>query len=292
MELLVTLRDIKYIENLKYVCDGFIVGSFFTSGYKYSINDIRKINSYCKENKLKLYITIDNFISEEDKVQLFNYFDFIKSLNVDGIYFHDLGIYDIARSFGLTNKLIYDGHTIICNSLDVAFYMSKGLAGVVLSRELTLTELETIVKNNPKCCDVMIFGHTRLSYSRRRFLTNYFKEINKSYDYMNKETLSLVEEKRNYQMPIVEDESGTKIYTDYILQMYKELPLIRPYVNRGIVDTLFISDDRLITVLRDYKHVTSENASFLLEGLNMKYPDDYSTGYLYQKTNITKDEQD
>lgn len=292
MELLVTLRNTRNIEKLRYVCDGFIVGSFFASGYSYSVEDLRKINNYCKENNLKFYICIDNFIDEEDKSQLYNYFDFIKSLNVDGIYFHDLGVIEIAKAFNLEKKLIYDGYTILCNSLDVAFYMSKGLNGVVLSRELTFTELETIVRNNPKCCDVMIFGHPRMSYSKRKFLTNYFKEINIHYDYLNKKTLSLVEEKRNYKMPIIEDQSGTKIYTDYILQMYKELSVIRPYINRGIVDSLFIDDDKVIAALRDYKHVTNENASFLLEGLNMKYPDDYSTGYLYQKTNITKDEQD
>ena len=292
MELLVTLRSTKNIDKLKYVCDGFIVGSHFTSSYNYSLDDLRRINDYCKENKLKYYICIDNFINEEDRTQIYSYFDFIKGLNVDGIYFHDLGIYSIAKELNLHNKLIYDGYTILCNSLDVAFYMSKGINGVVLSRELTFEELNTIVRNNPNSCDVMIYGHPRLSYSKRKFLTNYFKEINIKYDYLNKQTLSLVEEKREYKMPIVEDLSGTKIYADYILQMYKELPIIKPYINRAIVDTLFIDDDKVIAALRDYKHVTSENADFLLEGLYTKHPDNYSTGYLYQKTNITKDEQD
>lgn len=290
MELLVTLRNTKNIDKLSNACDGFIVGSFFTSGYKYTIEDIKKINNYCKANNKKIYIVIDNFICEEDKMQLINYIAFLKEIDVDGIYFHDLGVYDIAKSFDITSKLIYDGQTIICNSLDVAFYMSKGIDGVVLSRELTFDELDGIIKNNPLCCDVMIFGHTRMSYSKRKFLTNYFKEINQTYDFYNRDTLTLIEEKRNYKMPIVEDESGTKIYTDYVFQMYKELPTIRPYIKRGIVDTLFINDDKIQTVLRDYKRITAENSSFLLEGLNMNYPDDYSTGYLYQKTNITKDE--
>lgn len=290
MELLVTLRNTKYIDKLKSVCDGFIVGSFFASGYKYTINDLRNINKFCKENNLKLYISIDNFISEDDKMELFNYLDFIKSLNVDGIYFHDLGVYDVAKSFDMTSKLIYDGQTIICNSLDVAFYMSKGVKGVTLSRELTLEELTGIVKNNPNCCDVMIFGHPRLSYSRRKFLTNYFKEINQNYDFVNSESLCLVEEKRDYRLPIVEDVSGTKIYADYCFLMYQEMPALKQYINRGIIDTLFIDDERIVTVVRDYKRITSENASFLLDGLKMNYPDNYSTGYLYQKTNITKDE--
>lgn len=290
MELLVTLRNTKDIDKLRTTCDGFIAGSYFTSGYKYTVEQLRQLNSYCKVNKLKLYISIDNFVSEEEKPELINYIGFIKTLNVDGIYFHDLGIYDIAKEYGIVDKLIYDGQTIICNSLDVAFYMSKGINGVVLSRELTLDEIDNIVKNNSNCCDLMVFGHPRLSYSKRKFLTNYFKEINTDYNFINKDTLSLIEEKREYKMPIVEDFSGTKIYADYIFQMYKEIPNLRPYIKRAIVDTLFIDNSMITAVLRDYKRITNENSSFLFDGLKMNYPENYSTGYLYQKTNITKDE--
>lgn len=290
MEVLVTLRNTKRIEKLRSACDGFIVGGLFSSGYNYSAEDISRINKYCKDNNLKFYITIENFISEDDKVQLLSYMDYIKSLNVDGIYFHDLGVYDVANSYGLVSKLIYDGQTIICNSLDVAFYKSKGINGVVLSRELTLSELTEILRHNPLDCDVMVFGHPRLSYSKRKFLTNYFKEINANYDFFNKHTLSLVEEQREYRMPIVEDASGTKIYADYIFQMYKEIGSIKHYIRRAIVDSLFIDDETIACVARDYKRITSENASFLLDSLNMNFKNDYSTGYLYQKTNITKDE--
>ena len=290
MELLVTLRNTKNFDKIINICDGLIVGSLFASGYKFSLNDLIKINTICKKNNRKFYIAMDNFISESDKVQLFNYLDFINKLDVDGVYFHDLGVYDAAKTYGMENKLIYDGHTIICNSLDVAFYMSKGLNGVVLSRELTLEEITQILKNNPGSCDLTIFGHTRMSYSKRRFLTNYFKEINEQYDYLNKESLTLVEEKREYRMPIVEDGSGTKIYTDYIFEMYEELPDLSKYINRAIIDTMFINSTIVPIVLRDHKRLTKENASFLLESLKMNFPDNYSTGYLYQKTNITKDE--
>ena len=290
MELLVTLRNTKDIEKIKNACDGFVVGSLFTSGYHFSVNDIKNISDYCKENNVKLYIAIDNFISEDDKIQLLNYLDFINSLNIEGIYFHDLGVYDAAKTLGIETKLIYDGQTVVCNSLDVNFYISKGIDSIVLSRELMLSEVTGIVKNNPQCCDLMIFGHPRMSYSKRKFLTNYFKQIGTEYDFLNKESLYLIEEKRDYKMPIIEDNDGTKIYTDYVYQMYKELPNLRQYIKRGIIDTLFIDDERIPTVLRDLKRITNENASFLYDNLVSKYPDNYSTGYLYQKTNITKDE--
>ena len=77
MELLVTLRDTKNIEKLKNVCDGFIVGSLFTSSYHLSGKDLIEVNKFCKANNIKIYVAIDNFISEDDKIQVINYLDFI-----------------------------------------------------------------------------------------------------------------------------------------------------------------------------------------------------------------------
>lgn len=292
MELLLTLRNTNLIEKLPGICDGVIVGGPFCSGYNYGPEDFNQINSFCKKNNIKFYVTIEDFISENEMSTLNNFFSFISQMNVDGIYFHDLGVYNIAENYGLKSKLIYDGQTVLCNSNEVAFYMSKGIDGVVLSSELTLEEIERIIRNNQNCCDLMIFGHQRLSYSKRKFLTNYFKQIDKNYNYFNSQTLSLIEEQRNYRMPIIEDNSGTKIYSDYVLVMYQEMARVKPYIKRGIINTLFIKDDYIIPVLRDMKRLTKDNAYFLIDNLYKNYPDNYSSGFLYQKTNITKDEQD
>lgn len=291
MEILVTLRDINNIGKLTTACDGFIVGSLFTSGYHFTIDELCKVRQHCFEHNIKCYVTIENFINEQEKPQLIKYLELLKNINVDGIYYHDLGVYEVAKSMYIENKLIYDGQTIVCNSLDVAFYMSKGINGVVLSRELTLEEINQIVKNNKHHCDLFIFGHQRLSYSKRKFIKNYLNEINTTYDYEGKETLTLIEEKRDYRLPIIEDENGTKIYADYVFEMYNEISQLRSYINRGIVDSLFIDSEVLVNVLRDYRRITEENSSFLLESIKLKHPNNYSTGYLYQKTNITKDEQ-
>jgi len=72
--------------------------------------------------------------------------------------------------------------------------------------------------------------------------------------------------------------------------MFKELPILMRFLKRGIVDTLFIDEDCIPTVLREYKRVNMDNAGFLEESIKLQYPNNYSSGYLYQKTNITKDE--
>ena len=176
-------------------------------------------------------------------------------------------------------------------TVHTAFILKQGIASAVISRELTLSEVRHIVQNNPKRVDMQIFGHLRLSYSRRKFLTNYFRQIGKEYDYLNKDTLKLVEEKRDYALPVMEDDQGTMIYSDYLFEMVRELVELRKDLRAGIVDTLFMEDESLIVqICRDLARLTPENKEFIRNNLIYNHPDNYSTGFLYQKTNISKDE--
>ena len=291
MELLVTLRNPRMLYKIQSYCDGIIVGSLFSLSYNYTIDELININNFCKTNRLKIYIVIDAFISEDDKQELYRYLEIIKRMNVDGIYFHDLAIYEVAETYELKNKLIYDGYSVMCNTLEAGYYLSKGIDGVVISRELTFAEANNIITMIPGMIDMQIFGYLRMSYSRRKFIKNYMKEIGKPYIYEESKNLSLIEEQRNYKMPIIEDQYGTRIYTDFILETMKEIPYLKMNLRRGIIDTLFIDDENLIlTILREYSRVTMDNSEFLRQSVYKNFPNRYSSGYFYQKTNITKDE--
>lgn len=294
MELLVTLKDIDTIDSIKNLADGIIVGSKFTSGYNFTQDQLNYLSNVCLVNGMSYYIVIDNIISQDELEELERYLEYVSSLDVSGIYYHDLSVFALADKYGLKDKLIYDGKTMLCNSLDVAYYLTKGIGGVVLSNCLSYQELSDILRMNANKCDLQIFGHLRLSYTKRKFLTNYLREIGKEnqVQYLNNENMSLVEEQRDYRMPILEDESGTKIYTDYVFQMYKEISELRPFIRRGIIDTLFIDNTKIGNVVRDYKILTDENADILLDSLKANQPDNYSSGFLYEELNITKDEKD
>jgi len=288
--LLFTLRRLEPLEKLLPFADGIVTGRYFTTGYHLSLDEIRQASRFCKTFHKKFYIVMDDFISEDEKMLMYDYLDFIDSIDVDGIFFHDLGVYNAAKSYGMLSKLIYDGKTVLCNSLDSAFLLDQGIDSVMFSRELTFEEVKEIVKNLSGRVNMQIFGHLRMSYSKRNFLSNYFRQIGKDYDFKGKETLSLVEEQREYKMPIVEDEDGTYIYSDYVFEMFSEISELKNDLKRGIVDTLFIEDDALIAqVLRDYKRVSATNGKFIRDSFLHNHPGNYSSGYLYQKTNISKE---
>ena len=290
MELLVSLSN---PENFKRILNagvnGIIIGSLFSLDYDYSINEFVKLAQLIEENGIKKYCMIDQIISEDEIIDLYQYIELVKALDFDGIYFHDFAVYDIACDYGLRDKLIYEGSTVLCNSLDAAFLLNKGINGVLVSRELTLSEYEKILINNPNKIDMQVFGRFKMSYSKREFLSDYFKEINEEYDPNYKNTLMIQEELRNYQMPIRQGRFGTVIYTDYVFEMYDELLDLSPYIKRAIISDVLINGDMLIKVIRDYKRLTKDNISFLKETLINNVPEGLlSKGYLYTATNKEK----
>ena len=106
MEVLVTLRQNKGLERILPLVDGVIIGKYFTTGYNFEMEELKNVSEYVKSHNRKVYGVMDNFISEDEKMLLYEYFDYIDGLDVDGIYFHDLGIYDVAKSYGMLSKLI------------------------------------------------------------------------------------------------------------------------------------------------------------------------------------------
>ena len=280
------------LEKLKGKADGVIVGSLFANGFSYTIDELKEIMNYTIANRMGFYVMIDTFIAEGELSLLESYMKQISDWGVDGVFFHDLSVLMVGKKCHMLEKLIYDGQSVLCNTLEAAYYLSKGIDCCIIARELTFEEIMTIVKNNKGKIGLQAFGHIRLSYSKRRFLTNYFKEVKKDYVFMGKESLTLQEEQRKYRMPIVEDEFGTKIYSDFIVEMYEELPDLARYLKRIYIDTLFVDDDLALRVVEDYRKISKDNKTDFKNRLYRDYGNRFSTGYLYVKTNVTKDEQE
>lgn len=293
MELVVTLSNKdNLIALMEYGVDGIITGSLFSSRFNLSLKEMTDIILRANSLRMKAYVSIDTFIFEDDIKDLYLYFEELSKLNVEGIYFSDLAVIDVAKSYGLESLLIYDGGPILTNSLDIESYLDTGIDSVVLARELSMNETLDIIKHHPHKVDMQIFGHLRLSTSKRKFLTNYFKQIGSNYEALNKTTLRIVEEKRDYKMPIMESEYGTSIYSDFILEAIEELPYLRKMIKRGIIDDLFVPFEMVIDIIKAYRRCEEKNSFFIERSYVSKYKKyPLGKGYYYTKLNIVKDEQ-
>ncbi len=211
----------------------------------FSMENLEKGINYAHEQGKKVYIT-SNIFPHNNKVKTYlEHMGQIAKMTPDAFIMADPGLIMLAREAwpDIPVHLSVQANTI--NYASVNFWKSVGVSRVILSRELTLREIEEIRQMCPDMeIEVFIHGALCISYSGRCLLSGYFnkrdanqgtcanscrwkyKLYEESTDYSgaalesdNGEQRDLVDneylieeqERQGQYMPITEDEHGTYI---------------------------------------------------------------------------------
>ena len=291
MELLVTLTNKNNIQKFNSLgINGVIVGqkdfSFRFNRY-FNNDELKEISTEIHQLNMKLYLNINRIIHEEELDDLKKYLIKVQQY-VDGIYFNDLSILNYAKKLNILNKLIYHPDTLMTNYYDINFYLDKDINSVMISPLITLEEINEIAKNTNQKLDMIIHGYLNMSYSRRKFITNYLNYIHKENTYVNNLDMSLIESTRTNKMPILEDEFGTSIFTDFIQNSFNEINNLKDILGRLIIDDIFLNDEELFDAIELYQKILNHKDYDLDLFFNKYKEHNYGTGYYYQKTNLVK----
>ena len=285
MKLLISMDRPIGLHRLKELrVDGIIARckSFSFMG-ELSVDELVDLKKALEALDLDLYVDIDIMIEEGILSRLDGYLELLKSLRPKGIYFSDLAVYRLALKKGMSEMLIYDPKTLLTNSLDAIFFLKKGLDSVVIARELTLEEIRKIIKMTNGAIDMQVAGHIMMSYSKRKFVSDYLAYIGKPFK--EDASYAIKEETRDRQMMIKETSFGTEIFSDHILFMPDEFKMIKDGLRHAIIEARYLDDRLLYDIIAVYQGLKDED---LLE----RYPDAYlEKGYLYDKTMIKKEEE-
>lgn len=246
----------------------------------------------CRKLDLQCYILLNRFFVEDEIEDLKEHLCYLKELDVDGIYFTDMGVFYEAKQLGMQSKMIYNPDTILTNSADVQTYMDLGMKMCTLSKEITLEDMVKIGKKAQCNLEVIIHGRLNMMHSKRNLLTNYMQFLNKDIDLKNNSALYLMEENREEHMPIIEDEHGTHIYTGFTLCNFEE---VEDIIHAGIlnlrIESMFYSIDEVCQIISDYKKVIEHPAGGreMYREYEKQYPNQNVTkGFLYKKTGLLK----
>ncbi len=129
----------------------------------FSIEDLSKISHLAKELGKKYYITINTLI---DDTKLDNVYEMLKSIvpyKPDGIIVQDLGIVNMIKRDFPSLPLHGSTQLAVHTANGVKEMKRLGFERVVLSRELTLEEIENIRKACPDI-ELKVFIHGALCY--------------------------------------------------------------------------------------------------------------------------------
>ncbi|SHE83196.1 U32 family peptidase [Clostridium fallax] len=149
--------------------DAIYLGGSKFSARAYASNfdeeELEKAVDYAHLYGVKVYITLNTLIKEKEFKEAQKYIGFLYRIGVDALIVQDLGIFKYIKDnyndfevHGSTQMTIHNGEAAL-------YFKERGFHRIVLSRELTLKEIEYISKKLKVETEIFIHGALCISYS-------------------------------------------------------------------------------------------------------------------------------
>ncbi len=201
----------------------------------HQMESFQKAFTLARENNKKIYV-LTNIFAHHSKLKTFlNDIQKIIDLKPDAFIVSDPGIIDLFKTHYPEIPLHLSVQANTVNGAAVRFWEKVGIGRVILSRELSLTEIKTIREYCPAVeLEVFIHGALCIAYSGRCLMSGYFnhRDANQGactnacrWEYKVKEKECWVEEKNrpNEWMPLEEDLHGTYLFNSKDLRALEHI---------------------------------------------------------------------
>lgn len=172
----------------------------------FSLEEIKEITK--KNPHLEIFISINKNILNADLAPLREILLELDKLNIAGVFFYDIALLQLKRTMNLKLDLVWNQTHMVNNYKTCNYYHSKGVKYALLGKEITLEEMLEIIKNTTITPMVEVLGYPSVAFSKRKLLTNYYKDLNKE----PKKVLDVVEKVTNTVYELTEDENGTSFF--------------------------------------------------------------------------------
>ncbi|HIG0362125.1 U32 family peptidase [Clostridium sporogenes] len=121
--------------------------------------------NYCHLYGVKVYITVNTLIKEEEIKEAINYIGFLYSIGVDALIIQDTGITKLIKENLPDFEIHASTQMTVHNGEGAIFLKELGFKRIVLSRELSLKEIEYISKELDVETEIFVHGALCICYS-------------------------------------------------------------------------------------------------------------------------------
>ena len=139
-----------------------------------SLEDIKKTVEYAHLFNVKVYVTVNTILDDNELNEAKNLIEELYKIKVDAIIFQDFGILNLALENKLPPIVLHASTQCDIRSLDkVKFFEEIGIKRVILARELSLNQIEKIKKNTSIELEHFIAGALCVCYSGQCYMSSY-----------------------------------------------------------------------------------------------------------------------
>lgn len=244
----------------------------------YTIDEIKRIK---EENpNLEIFVNINKNILNNDINPLKELLKELDKLNINGIFFYDLALLKLKKDLNLKTDLVWSQTHMVNNYKTCNYYHSKGVRYALLGKEITLEEIIEIIKNTTITPMVEVLGLPSVAFSKRKLITNYYKDLKKS----PKSVLDVTEKLTDSVYELTEDANGTSFF---LKEIVNGTGIIRELFNAGLDYIIMrgygIEEELFSEVLEDTKKYLNSSC------LDNNYLEKYQklgtyTNFFFKKT--------
>ncbi|MDN4618786.1 U32 family peptidase [Paenibacillus sp. PsM32] len=233
-ELLVTASSLEELYRLAEAgADAFLIGEerygMRLSG-EFKVEDIAQAVDYAHEHGKRIYVAVNNLMTNDLLEGLPDYMKQMAKLQVDGIEFGDPAIVGLAREYAPEIALHWNAEMTSTNATTANYWGRKGATRAVLARELNMDEITGMIDTLEVEAQVQVHGMTNIYHSKRRLVGSYMQHQGRPVDGDDlglQRGLFLIEaERRDEKFPIYEDNNGTHIMSSEDVCILEDLHLL------------------------------------------------------------------
>lgn len=230
-------------------------------------DDLYNTIKYAHEIGKKVYVAINIYAWDTTYEEIRNQAKILNDLKVDGIIVSDGGVLEIVKEAAPDVEIHISTQANIVSYHSSMFWYKNGASRVILARELSKDQINTIVKNVPMGLETEMFIHGAIcfGYSGRCYLSDYLASrcanLGDCAQSCRWAYNVYVEEKNNpgNLMPVEHDDKGTYIFSSKDLCLMNEIPEL---VNSGVtsfkIEGRLKTEYYLATVINSYRNAIDD----------------------------------
>lgn len=139
-----------------------------------SIEDIKEVVDYAHKFYVKVHVTINTILTDEELKQAQELIFKLYEIGVDAIIVQDMGIFKLAMDGKLPPIPIHASTQCDNRTLEKAkFFDNMGISRIILARELSIQQIKEICQNVNAEVETFIHGALCVSYSGQCYLSHY-----------------------------------------------------------------------------------------------------------------------
>lgn len=150
-------------------CDAVYLGGYMFGARSFAGNfsneELMEAIRFAHIHGVKVYVTVNTLIYENEVEMFLEYIDFLHRNNVDAIIMQDVGMMDLVRRVYPNLEIHASTQMHVHNMESAKFVESLGLKRAVLARETSLNDIKQIKEKTNIELEIFIHGALCISYS-------------------------------------------------------------------------------------------------------------------------------